>query len=75
MYLLLGNSHMERRDYDCVVQSFEHARPQSQHLTNQLFLVVSLVSFLTAVLQHVEISHPLYYQISGWKFDHLGTTI
>ena len=74
MYLLLGNSHMESSDYARAIQSFERARPQSQHLTNQSLLVVSLVSFLTAILQHIQINHPLY-QISGWKFDDLGITI
>ena len=75
MCLLLGNSYMEKSDYERAIQSFERARIQTRHLTNQSLLVVSLVSFLTVILRHVEISHPPYYQMSGWNFDDFDITI
>ena len=75
MYLLVGDSHMESSDYEHAIESFERARAQTRHHMSQSLLVVSLVCFLTTILQHIEIGHPLYYQISGWKFDDLGITI
>ena len=74
MYLLLGNSHMERSDYEGAIQSFEHARAQMRHYGGRPLLVVSLVSFLMGLLQRIEIAHRLR-QISGWKFDNLEITI
>ena len=70
MYLLLGNSHMERSDYDGAIQSFEHARARMRHNGGSL-LVVSLVS---SPNRFVAIAHRLR-QISGWKFDNLDITI
>ena len=46
MYFLLGNSHMERGDYEGAIQSFEHARAQMRHYGGRPLLVVSWVSFL-----------------------------
>jgi hypothetical protein len=74
MYLLLGNSHMESSDYEGAIQSFEYARARMRHYGGQPLLVVSLVSFLTGLLQCVEITHRLC-QISGWKFDNLDIAI
>ena len=55
MYLLLGNSHMERSDYQRAVQSFEYARSQMRYMDRSL-LVISLVSFLMGVSQRIEIA-------------------
>jgi hypothetical protein len=57
MYLLLGNAHMERSDYEGAVQSFEHARAQIRHDEGRPLSVVSLVSFPMPVLQRIEIAH------------------
>ena len=59
MYLLLGESHIERSDYEGAIQSFEHARAQTRHYEGLPLLVVSLVSFLMGVLQRIEIAHQL----------------
>ena len=59
MYLLLGNLHTERNDYEGAIQSFEHARAQMQHYRGRLLLMVLLVSFLMGVLQRIEITHRL----------------
>ena len=59
MYLLLGNSLIERSDYEGAIQSFEHARTQMRHCGGRLLLVLSLVSFLMGVLQRIEIDHRL----------------
>ena len=50
MYLLLGNSYMERSNYEDAIQSFEHARAQMRYYGDQL-LLVSLVSLLMGILQ------------------------
>ena len=59
MHLLLGNSHMERSDYKDAIQSFEHARAQMRHYDGLPLLVISLVSLLMGILQHIEIAHRL----------------
>ena len=57
MYFLLGNSHMERSDYEGAIQSFEHAQAQVRHYESPPLLVVSLVYFLLGVLQPIETAH------------------
>ena len=74
MYLLLGNSHMERSDYEDAIQSFTHARTQMGHHTNGPLYVVSLVTVLRRTMQRIEKTHS-HSQISGWKFDNLDITI
>ena len=59
MYLLLGNSHMERSDYEGAIRSLEHAQAQMRHYECRSLLVVSLVRILMVVLQHIEIAHRL----------------
>ena len=59
MYLLLGNAHMERSDYEGAVQLFEHAQAQMRHYGGPPLLVVSLVSFLMGILQRIEIARRL----------------
>ena len=59
MYLLLGNSHVERSDYEGAIQSFERAQAQMRHDEGLSLLVISLVGFLTAVLQSFEIARLL----------------
>ena len=59
MYLLLGNSHMMRSDYEVAIQSFQHARARMRHSGGPLLLVVSLVSFLIGVLQCIGSAHRL----------------
>ena len=54
MYLLLGNSRMESRDYEGAIRLFERARAQMQPHPSQGLSVVSLVSFLMAIFQHIE---------------------
>ena len=51
MYLLLGDSRMERSDYVGAVQSFECARGQMRSDGGRALLVVSLVSSPVAILQ------------------------
>ena len=74
MYLLLGNSHMGRSNYESAIQSFGRARAQMRCYGGGPLLVLSLVSPLVAVLQRIEIAHRLC-QISGWNFDNLHVTI
>jgi hypothetical protein len=59
MYLLLGDSHMERSDYDHAIQSFKQARAQMRPYGGQPLLVVSLVNFLIGLLQRIEIAYRL----------------
>ena len=49
MYLLLGNSQMERNDYEGAMHSFKCARDRMRPHTSRLLLVISLVRFLTNV--------------------------
>ncbi|KAF8547208.1 hypothetical protein OG21DRAFT_1501672 [Imleria badia] len=44
MYLLFGNWHMERSEYEDAIQSFKHAQAQMRHHGGQLLLVISLIS-------------------------------
>jgi len=55
MCLLSGNSQLESGDYDGAIQSFE--RSQMRYHTSWPFLVVSLVSFSTDVLQCIDFAH------------------
>lgn len=50
MYLLLGDSRMERSDYDGAMQSFERARAQMRRYEGVPLLSVSLVSISMATL-------------------------
>jgi len=59
MYLLLGNSHTERNDYEDAIQSFERARAQMRHHTSQPLFAISLVGFLMGVLRCVEVAQSL----------------
>ena len=43
MYLLLGKSHTEHKEYEDAIRLFERARAQVQHGQNRQPLVVSLV--------------------------------
>ena len=43
MYLLLGKSHMEHKEYESAIDLLERARAQEQHYQNPLPLMVSLV--------------------------------
>ena len=54
MYLLLGNSRMESRDYEGAIRSFEHAQAQMRPHSSRALLVISLVRSLMAVLLHIE---------------------
>jgi len=45
---------MENGDYEGAIQSFERARTQLRPDTSQALSLISLVSFLTAILQHIE---------------------
>ena len=56
MYLLLGDSRMESRDYDGATQSFERARAQMRSHGSPALSVVSLVSSLVAISQPVEMT-------------------
>ena len=74
MHLLLGNSHMESRDYNSAVRSFERAQAQMRPHTSPELLQLSLVSFLPTFQPCTETDcYPR--QISGWKFDNFGTII
>ncbi|KAF8547410.1 TPR-like protein [Imleria badia] len=44
MYFLLGNSHMDRRNFQDAIQSFRRARAQLHNHTSQPPLVVSLIT-------------------------------
>ena len=57
MYLLFGNSHMERSDYEDAIHSFEHAQAQMRHCGGPPLLLVSLASFLMGALKRIEIAH------------------
>ena len=57
MYILLGNSHMERSDHEDAIQSFERAQAQMRHDEGRSLLVISLVGFLMAVLQCTQTTH------------------
>ena len=59
MHLLLGISHMESNNYVGAIQLFEHARAQLRDYTSRALLVISLVSFLTAILHRIEIGRRL----------------
>ena len=74
MYLLLGNSRMETRDYEGAIRSFEHARDQMRSHPSRALSVVSLVSSFPAVLLPIEMTCDLW-QISGWSFDDFDITI
>ena len=51
---------MESHDYEGGIRSFERARAQTRYHTPRALSVVSLVSFLMAILQRIENhSHPL----------------
>jgi hypothetical protein len=45
---------MESGDYKGAIQLFERARAQTRYHTSPALSVVSLVSFLMAILQHIE---------------------
>ena len=49
MYLLLGDSRMERSDYEGAIQSFERARAQMRSDGSRALSVVSLVGSLVAI--------------------------
>jgi hypothetical protein len=55
MHFLLGNLRMENSDYESAIQLFEHARGQLRDHTSRGLLVISLVSFPTAILHRIEI--------------------
>ena len=71
MYLLLGNSRMESRDYEGAIRSFERARAQMQPHPSRGLSVVSLVSFL---IYCSEMTHDRW-QVSGWRFNDFDITI
>ena len=74
MHLLLGNSHMKNRDYNSAIRSFERAQAQMRPHTSPELLELALVSFISIIQQSTQMDRYLR-QISGWKFDNLGTTI
>ena len=49
MYLLLGNSRMDIRDYEGAIQSFERAQVQMRPHVSQALSVMSLVSSLASI--------------------------
>ena len=57
MYLLLGKSHTERKEYEHAIRLFERARAGVQHGQNRLPLVVSLVIPLISLVQRIEITY------------------
>ena len=57
MYLLLGKSHTERKEYEDAIPLFKRARARIQHCQNRLPLVVSLVISPDRLVQRVEIAH------------------
>ena len=59
MYLLLGDSLMESGDYKGAIHSFERAQTQMRNYVGSSLSAVSLVSFLTGVLQRIENAHRL----------------
>lgn len=74
MHFLLGILRVESCDYMGAIRSFEHAQVQTQPHTSRVLVVVSLVSFPTAILWRIEITCDLG-QMTGWKFDGFGITI
>ena len=78
MYLLLGNSQMERSDYDGAIKSFEHARAQMRHNEGWSLSVVSLVSFLVSVLHRIQVASDRYpdgnLMISTSRFNSVCVT-
>ena len=50
MYLLLGNTQMEKDDCTAAIQSFEHGQAQLRHYKSRTLFVVSLVAFLIAAM-------------------------
>ncbi|KAF8546871.1 hypothetical protein OG21DRAFT_1027557 [Imleria badia] len=50
MYLLLGNSQMDKGDFTAAIQSFEHGRAQMRHHTSRTLFVISLVGLLIATI-------------------------
>jgi hypothetical protein len=74
MYPLLGNSLMERSDYEGTIQSFEHARAQMRYYGGGLLLVVSLVAFLWVYCNvSKSITDSVKYQ--DGKFDNLDVPV
>ena len=63
MYLLLGNSRMENRDYEGAIQSFQRARAQMRPHPSRILSVVSLVISLMAILQCTETTYRLLTDI------------
>ena len=59
MYLLLGNLRLESGDYKGSIQLFERARARARYYTSRALSVVSLVSFLMAILERMEMSYDL----------------
>ena len=50
MGLLLGNSRMERGDFNGAIQLFQRGRDQIRSYTSQTLLMISLVSGLMDIL-------------------------
>ena len=46
---------MEHSDYEGAIQSFEHAQAQMPHHASRPLLLVSLVSFPTAILKCIKV--------------------
>jgi len=59
MCLLFGNSQLESDDSEGAIQSFERARVDMRYGSSWPFLMVSLVSFFSDILQRTEIA-PIY---------------
>ena len=74
MYLLLGNSRLESGDYIGAIQLFERARVQTRYHASPGLSMVSLVSFLMAILKSTQTVRNIW-QVSGWKFDDLAITV
>ena len=74
MHFLLGNSHMKSRNYNSAIRSFERAQVEMRPHASPELLQLSLVSLLPTIKQCTE-TYRYLLQISGWKFDNLGTTI
>jgi hypothetical protein len=74
MHLLHGNSRVENGNHDGAIRSFKRARAQLRPHTSRALSMISLVSFLVATLQRIEIDlHRC--QISGWRFEDLDMMI
>jgi len=50
MYFLLGNLHMDRRDYERAIQYFERAQAQLRPHTSRPLFVLSLVSLPACII-------------------------